>query len=175
MQIFFIIGACGVGKSTLVPLLEKGLPTDFEIHDFDERGVPANVDIEWRQSELLYWLTLSKQNLDKKVSTIICGFVKPDEIIDFSKSLGVHPVVCLLHVDKEHLASRLLQRYSSESAVLELLRTTRKSVEDFVQNSIYTSSLLSTDSKKHQFFVVDTSKLAPAQVCAEAIKWIQQS
>jgi energy-coupling factor transporter ATP-binding protein EcfA2 len=175
MKIFFVIGSNGVGKSTLVDLLKRSLISDFEIHDFDERGVPNDANKSWRQTELLYWLTLSKQNLDREISTIICGFVKPIEILESSRNLEIEPIVCLLDVVKSELELRLLKRYNSEIAINELMRTTGKSVEKFLQDSIYTSSLLRIESERCKFFILNTSLQSPQQVAEKVISWISAS
>jgi broad-specificity NMP kinase len=171
-NIFFIIGPNGVGKTTIIPLLEKKLPNSFEVHDFDERGVPDNADKLWRKSETVHWLDISKANLLKGISTIVCGFMKPDEIVEASKSLHVNPTVCFLDIDKQNLESRLLGRYQTEESIRELERATNKTVEKFIQDNVYVTSLLKKDSEQNNFKIIDTSNVHPDEVAERVYKWI---
>ncbi|MES2436797.1 MAG: hypothetical protein V4519_02195 [Patescibacteria group bacterium] len=173
-NIFLIIGPNGVGKTTLIPLLQSKLSHNFEIHDFDERGVPDNVDRIWRQSETLYWLELSKSNLLKRISTIICGFMKPAEIIEASNKLEIRPVVCFLDINKENLEKRLLGRYQTEESIKNLERVTNKSVEKFIQDNVYVTSLLKKDSEQNDFVIIDTSNRSPEEVSQDLINWISK-
>lgn len=82
--IVFITGVSGVGKSAIVPKLKEILPS-FAIHDFDEVGVPEDVDIAWRLRSTDYWLKEAKENITKGKSTIICGVSRPEEIMNSSE------------------------------------------------------------------------------------------
>ena len=75
-QIFLITGVNGIGKSTLMSQLKNKLEGDiFNIHDFDERGVPDNANQEWRLSETLHWIKVGKENINNAKATVICGFM----------------------------------------------------------------------------------------------------
>ena len=125
-KIYFVIGANGAGKSTILPDLRTRLPEKFfELHDFDERGVPDNADKVWRMSETDYWIGLGEENKSKGISTIICGFSKPAEI-------GARARIILLDVDEAALKKRLKGRYQTEASLMELERTTGKTVEKFI-------------------------------------------
>ncbi len=50
-KVYFITGVNGVGKSTLIEYLKTFLVGSFEVHDFDERGVPDKVGRQWRIDE----------------------------------------------------------------------------------------------------------------------------
>ena len=56
LKIFFITGTNSAGKSTIVPILRRNLSDKFIVYDFDEVGVPKNVDAKWRQQTTNYWL-----------------------------------------------------------------------------------------------------------------------
>lgn len=55
------------------------------------------------------------------------------------------------------------------------MRTTGKSVEKFLQDSIYTSSLLRIESERCKFFILNTSLQSPQQVAEKVISWISAS
>ena len=51
----FVIGTNGVGKTTVMNEVRKLISgSNFELHDFEERGVPDNADKTWRISETLH-------------------------------------------------------------------------------------------------------------------------
>ena len=85
------------------PYLNQGLETIFTFMILTSGGVPNNADKTWRQSETFHWLELGKTNLESNISTIVCGFMKPSEIVEASGKLGVHPQVCLLDVNEVNL------------------------------------------------------------------------
>jgi energy-coupling factor transporter ATP-binding protein EcfA2 len=155
---YFIIGANGVGKSTLLPFLADLLPRDcFELHDFDERGVPDNADKAWRVSETAHWLEIGAKNKVRNVSTVICGFAKPTEI-------GEGAEIILLDVDGPSLEKRLKSRYQTKASTDELMRTTGKTVEKFMADNIWTSSVLRKDCQERGCRIVDTAGLAPEEI-----------
>lgn len=174
INIFMIIGSNGVGKSTIIPLLKQGLANNFHIYDFDERGVPNKADKTWRQLETFHWLKLGKTNLQSNTSTVICGFMKPNEIIEISESLDMHPRVCLLDINEVNLKERLLSRYKNDKNTKELLRATGKTVNKFIEDNIYTLSLLRKTSKEHFFHILDTNQLSPTQVAKSVLQWIMR-
>ena len=45
--IYFISGASGVGKTSVIKHLKGILPENYEVHDFDETGVPDDADHIW--------------------------------------------------------------------------------------------------------------------------------
>ena len=119
----------------------------FELHDFDERGVPDNADKIWRISETNYWISRGEENKRKGVSTVICGFSKPEEI-------GERAEIILLDVNAESLK--------------ELERTTGKSVEKFLADNIYVSSLLRKSCEERVCKIIETSDVSPAEI-AQAV------
>ncbi|MEK7069791.1 MAG: hypothetical protein AAB962_01915, partial [Patescibacteria group bacterium] len=80
-KIYFISGVNGIGKTTIMPPLEALLSNDkYEIHDFDERGVPENADGVWRISETRHWVNKGIELGNENKSIIVCGFIKPAEL-----------------------------------------------------------------------------------------------
>lgn len=155
---YFVVGVNGVGKTTLIshlqPLLAEG---GFEIRDFDERGVPDGGGREWRLSETEHWLALGKKNKEKGRSTIICGFAKPQE-------LGERAEIILLDASGEKIEERLKNRYQTDVSIAELNRTTGKTVEKFIADNIYYSSILRKECEEAGCKIVDTTTLSPEEV-----------
>ena len=59
---FFISGVPGVGKTSIIASLKSLLGEHVDVHDFDEQGVPDNVNIDWRVRETAYWMRVAKEN-----------------------------------------------------------------------------------------------------------------
>ncbi|MEI7741467.1 MAG: hypothetical protein WCJ29_03090 [bacterium] len=108
-QTYFVIGVNGVGKSTVIPELKALLDvTAFEIHDFDERGVPNNAGKDWRESETLYFAKLGKANAVKGITTLICGFSKVAEVLAAAQSAESKPNIILLDANAETITKRIM-------------------------------------------------------------------
>ncbi|MDB5237031.1 MAG: hypothetical protein JWL88_133 [Parcubacteria group bacterium] len=165
-SIYLITGVNGVGKSSIIPYLAEELSDkDFAIHDFDERGVPDSAGKEWRETELNYWLSVGEANAEKEVSTIICGYMKPEEI--HSASLEVK--VILLDADAETIASRVLSRYETPESLTELERTTGKTPEEFAASNVWVSAKFRELSNEYGYMIIDTSHLTPEAVASEIV------
>jgi broad-specificity NMP kinase len=174
-KIFFIIGVNGVGKTTVLAHLKDKLSKDtFELHDFDERGVPDNADKVWRISETKHWVLCGEENRNKNIFTVICGFAKPEEIFAVSEGLDSHPLVILLDANKETIGKRINNRYQTEESLAELARTTGKTVEKFIQDNIYVSSLLRKACEGAYCRVVNTDDRTPQDITEEVVKIIQE-
>lgn len=92
--------------------LKTKLPIDsFDVHDFDENGVPQNPSKEWRQETTDIWIQISNENEKNKISTVICGVSVPSEILN-SPSLNKDTdlVFGILHADDEVIKNRLKER-----------------------------------------------------------------
>ena len=170
--IAFITGVNGVGKSSIIPYLTPLLPT-ADIHDFDERGVPTNADKNWRQQETMHWLELAKQNAKNHITTIVCGYTKPQEIHDAAQAANLEVHVCVLTADADILTKRILSRHQTPESVAELLRTTGKTVEKFTEDNIYVSTKFTSDARDLEYALLDTSALTPKQTTQALVEWLQ--
>ncbi len=165
-KIYFVIGVNGVGKTTLLSELVPLLPRDsFDLHDFDERGVPDNADKSWRISETNHWMNLGEENKKKSLSTIICGFSKPEEI-------GERAEIILLDVNENSLGKRLRGRYQTDESLKELERTTGKTVEKFLADNIYVSSILRKSCEERGCKIIETSDASPRGVAQVVMDYI---
>ena len=69
MNLYFIGGASGSGKTAVIPYL-KELFSDDAVYDFDYIGVPENADKIWRQESTEKWL---QKLLAKEEDAILLG------------------------------------------------------------------------------------------------------
>lgn len=172
-QIFLITGVNGIGKSTLLSQLKNKLEGSiFDIHDFDERGVPNNADRQWRQTETFHWVGVGKENEGRAKSTVVCGFMKFSEIEGTLSQLGTDANICLLDADEETISHRILGRYPDSESVAELQRTTGKTPEKFAMDNVWVSSKFSQEAKEKGYSIVDTTNLSPEEVGQKVIDWI---
>lgn len=109
-KIIFITGVSGSGKSTLVPYMKEHLPS-FDVHDFDEFGVPEDVDITWRLDTTDFWLKKAKDNLARGISTIISGTSVPKEIFNSSEYNSILDVqFVFMDIPESTIQERLSKR-----------------------------------------------------------------
>ncbi len=174
-KIIFITGVCGSGKSSLIPYLKTRLPDkQFDIHDFDERGVPDNANRKWRLDETRYWLNIGETNIKRKVSTIITGFSSPDEIKNMSLTKGVKIIFCLLDASPNIIRKRLNGRYLTQKSKKELKRASGDTLEQFIKdNTAYTTKLRKL-CKDWGYHIINTNNLNPKEVSTEIVDWIKK-
>jgi 2-phosphoglycerate kinase len=158
-KIYFITGVNGAGKTTVIGPLKVLLDQDFEIHDFDERGVPDNADRKWRMDKTQYWIDLGVKNAQKNISTMICGFARPSEIKN-------NPLVkfILLDADRETIRKRLMNRYQTDESVKIIERVSGKTLEKFIFDNCDFSDILRTECKEYNVPIIDTDNLTPTEV-----------
>jgi broad-specificity NMP kinase len=163
-QIFFVTGVVGAGKTSLVEPLRRGLGPSYQVHDFDERGVPDDVDPQWAAAEKRHWLSVGAAHLEQGISTVICGFVLPgdDDNRDRVKFI-------LLDLDERALRERLMKRYSDPHHVDDLWRMRGISVEESLRENVGSIPWLRGLCAAQGATIIDTSTLTPAQT-AERVR-----
>jgi gluconate kinase len=169
-QIYFISGVNGVGKTSIMSHLKALLPEDkYEVHDFDERGVPANADDAWRISETSYWVETGVDLARANKSIIICGFVKPADFRDLlsDKSLGIE----LIYLDArpEIIRSRLVSRYTKNGYFDEAQKVIGKPINVFIDGNIYILPQMKKMFADLNCPIIDTSDLTPEMVAKEVV------
>jgi len=115
---YFITGAEGTGKSTIVPSLKKNL-RKIDVHDFDEVGVPSNPPLKWRIDTTKNWIKIALTNQKKEKSTCIIGLSFPNEIRKIKESKKIKNIYyILLDVSIKERKNRLKKR-KAQSHVIE--------------------------------------------------------
>jgi broad-specificity NMP kinase len=159
-EIYFITGVPGSGKSTVMELLKLEMDPHYQIHDFDERGVPDNVgQSNWQEEETLHWIKKGIENQEKGITTIICGFAVPPHVKDIYPAKFI-----LLDLDQHALEDRLSERYKSEANIVELKRMTGKTPEESIAENVKSIQWLHGLCADYGAIIINTSDLPPQQV-----------
>jgi len=174
-QLFIITGVNGIGKSSVIPELKHTLdPASFVVHDFDERGVPDNADREWRKSETKHWVYTAKLNLNKNLSTVVCGFMKASDISYALENVpDITVSVCVLDASPDTISKRIVSRYTASESLIELERTTGKTPEKFVSDNVWVASKFREEANENGYYILDTNEKNPDQVATDIIAWIK--
>lgn len=172
-KIFFITGVNGAGKSTIIPLLKKKLPHQYRVYDFDEVGVPKNVDKAWRVETTKHWFRIAQKNAIKNIDTIVCGLTVPKEIFSvLKKNQKWETQIALLDVSKKEITTRLRRRLSTAAKVRNLKAVTGLSVTECIAANIQHAKALRSDCRKYRCQVFVTSHTTPSKTAAKVAKWI---
>ena len=155
IKIFFITGAEGVGKSTLIKVLKNKLKKT-KIYDFDEVGVPINPPLSWRYKTTKHWLKVANKN---NKDTMVIGLSFPKEILRFSNSKE-NLYFCLLDINIKEREKRLKKR-GAQKEVIKDLKELKNLREQFKH-------------LKH-FKKINVSNLKPNEIANKIFDWIKNN
>jgi len=162
-KIFFISGVCGVGKTSIIPYLKKLLPqSNYEVYDFDARGVPENTDRKWRISETKHWMGKGLELIKKNKNLVVCGFTNPDEV------KSPETIFILLTAQPNIIRQRLAKRYTKNGTFDKTQKIIGLPIKEFIDNNVQFAEKLENIFRKHNSPIIDTSKLSPEKV-AQAV------
>lgn len=172
-SLYFISGVSGVGKTAVIPYLKSLLPANFEVHDFDEGGVPTGADHAWRIGRTREWINSGNQKSIKGVSLIVCGFTNPDEIKIIKKEFPNLDIrIILLDGEAGVIEQRLLNR-NNKIEVKEDLERVVGSVDAFIENNTRFIPVLREICKKQACSIIDTTYLEPKIIADRLIELIK--
>jgi broad-specificity NMP kinase len=167
---FFVTGVVGAGKTSLVEPLRIRLGAGYEVHDFDERGVPDAVEEQWGTAEKRHWLGVGAANAQRRISTVICGFALPSDDDDQALVKFI-----LLDLSENALRQRLMRRYADPQNVKDLERMRGMTVEESVRENLGSIPWLRGICAAHGARIVDTSDLTPRQTAEQVADLICRS
>jgi len=173
---FWISGVCGSGKSTLAVRLKQILPTDqFDVHDFDERGVPFPTPACWRPEETGHWHGVASENARQGRTTIICGATHADEIVASTPTHLPMPRLCLLETSHEDIARRLAERFKNPVFRDYLYQQSGQSPEDLIEEMrLYAPQLRELFQRpEYRAIFLDTSAQTHEQTVVAILAWIR--
>ena len=158
-RILLITGACGVGKSSIFPIIKASLP-EINVHDFDEVGVPELPTIGWRKTITRHWLELSTENLKTEKSTVILGMIHPSEVRELV-SVDIQKQIKFLLLDVT--IDERNRRFKCRNENRDFLLNERKNLDN-LQKWLKKSSF--------DFEVLDTTKLEIDETANLVVKWV---
>ncbi len=173
-KIYFITGVCGVGKSAVIPYLKSLLnDKNYDIHDFDERGVPSGANRQWGRDEAKYWIDFGMQNIKNGISIIICGFANPKETI-YDNNDNIEFI--LLDADNKTIKQRIDGRYQTKESKQELKRATDCTVEKFIKNNTnFLATLKGICENDKRCNIINTINVSSEKVANQVVKIINLS
>jgi broad-specificity NMP kinase len=167
-KIFFVTGVVGAGKTSLIEPLRAQLGCNYEVHDFDERGVPDDVDLNWAAAEKKHWLSLGDANRKAGIGTVVCGFALPSEDDDRALVRFI-----LLDVNERALRERLMKRYRDPASIEDLRRMRGITVEESLRENVGSIAWLRNLCAAHGAKAIDTSDLTPEQTALLVSNWVR--
>lgn len=124
-KIFFIIGASGAGKTTIVKSLEKKFFLNYTTQYFDTIGVPSFEDMcslyngpeEWQRIKTHEWVKQIKENFLVHLPVILDGQTRPKFIEEacHQQEILAYEII-LLDCSDEKRRERLIKRGQAELA-----------------------------------------------------------
>jgi len=173
-MLFFVSGSSGVGKSSTIKHLKDLLPEgDYDIRDFDERGVTTGGGPKWHDEETLSWLKIAKDNANKNKSTIVCGFQNPERLSELHNKEKDAPVkIILLHASPDTIRNRLLERHNTTESIKEIERASGVSLEKFIENMLSYLPTLRGVFEERNLPIIETDNKTPEEVAKEIIKYL---
>ncbi len=171
--IYFVTGVNGAGKSTIVPLLKKKLSSSFLIYDFDEVGVPENVDAKWRQDTTAYWMDIAIKNSKNNVKTVVCGLTKPSEVHEIKKSKkNLRVKIACLDLYAKDIEKRLKKRFKKSGSISNLKKVTGLTVKECIRANINHAKLMRKECRSSKCKFFNTSRTVPEKSIEKIINWI---
>lgn len=173
-KIHFISGVSGVGKTSTLEQLKKILPQGtFDVRDFDERGVPDGGGPEWHNNETRYWLDVAAVNAKNGKSTVISGFINPEQFKNIHKQDKDIPTqIILLDISPEILEKRLYGRHVTSDSIQGIERAAGVSLDEFVEQCASFAPKLHMIFEQNNLPIVDTDNKTPEDVAKEVINYI---
>ena len=170
---YFITGVSGVGKSTTMMSLKELLPSnEFDIRDFDERGVPDGGGDVWHSRETKYWLDMAIINTQSGRSTIICGFNEPIRIKAVQTEEHPSVTLILLNASPETIQKRLHGRYPAKESEREIERASGTSLEKFIENCTTYLPVMYKKFKEEGCPIIETDNKTPDEIAGEIINYV---
>lgn len=167
-RLIFVTGVNGAGKTTTKKSLESQLDSNFEVHDFDEQGVPVGATRQWRLEKTKYWIDLGTKNAEKGIITIVCGFARPSEISD-SDTVGF----ILLDANEDTIRERLLNRHQTPESIQRIESVTGKKLEQFVADNASFAAVMRQEAAEFKEIIIDTNNKTPDVVGQEVVNAVK--
>lgn len=166
-KIYFIIGASGSGKTTIVKTLETNYPNTYKIVYFDSIGVPSLTEMnikyngpeEWQRIKTFEWVKKIKEMLISNASVILDGQTRPKFIEEacIENKVTSYEVVLFDCSDAER-NKRLVARGHSELANEQMMNWAK---------------YLRQESQKRAYKIIDNTGLTCEETLSCFLDWLK--
>jgi len=170
-RLTFICGACGVGKSSILPYLRHFLPRDkFVVLDFDRR---EGGDQRWLAS-LREWIQEVSSEHGPGVEWIIGGpsYIEPNIIQNIPEASQIEIHLVLLDASEETVRSRLLTRYREEGRLKEGELVAGIPIADFIEENVAFGRQIHLTAQEHGYVIFDANKPSPMELADRVASYI---
>lgn len=186
-NLYFVAGASGSGKTSIMADLKGFLNNAINIYDFDDIGVPKDADKKWRQESTEKWL---QKLLNDEKDGCLLGQIVLGEIIACPSATMLDKInFCLLDVSDYERICRLKKRntYGIDQHMLNWSSWLRMHHQDpqWVQHVVKDDSWSQLDfsrwdqldrwEDKAAITILDTTNLTIQQVAQSVTKWIKNN
>lgn len=166
-KIFFVIGASGSGKTTVINALDKAGLSDFKTVYFDSIGVPSLEEMSakyngpegWQRIKTAEWVKTIKETLISDTHVILDGQTRPIFIEEtcIENEIIAYEVV-LFDCSDEERAKRLVARGHSELANAQMMDWAR---------------YLRQESQKRSYQIINNTDYTSAETFSQFLDWLQ--
>ena len=191
---FLVFGSSGAGKTSALVALRSQRP-ELAVHDFDEIGVPSDVDIGWRHQANERWVHRALDYQAAGVDMVLAGQTPLGELLAAPSAAQLEAIsACLLDCDDETRVTRLRERGE------EWLERAPGDLQDFVhwaewmrrhaadpawRQDVIRAGDAAADMRWERWTdwrrgdprwrvrVIDTSRASVERVAAELSAWVQ--
>lgn len=184
---YFVTGASGSGKTSIIPTLKKFLdPVAISVYDFDDIGVPEGADKKWRQASTEKWL---QHLLQKNKDVCLLGQMVLGEILACPSAQKIQKInFCLLDVSDFERIQRL--KSSTSHDIDQHILNWAAWLRMHTQDPTWTPDVIKEDcweglnfntwnhlqdwSSRAHIKIQDTTGLSLEKVAAHIAQWTQE-
>lgn len=165
-KIFFIIGASGSGKTTIVKEIERMMLPNFKTIYFDTIGVPSVEEMiqnyggpeEWQKVKTIEWIKQIKHKFLASTNIVFDGQTRPSFIEEGCLSIGIiNYKVILLDCSDEERKRRLFARGQEELADDNMMNWAR---------------YLRNESKQRGHLIINNTQLPEKETVSQLLNYL---